>query len=93
MHMSKNITSERLRTACEDLLRSARYAEEVTVRSIAQRAGTSIGAISYHFGSKRSLSYAGRNSSPAPATGHQKTHATEQAALVEQALRDQTDEH
>ena len=37
-------------------------------------------------GSKRSLSYAGRNSSPAPATGHQKTHATEQAALVEQAL-------
>lgn len=55
MHMSKNITSERLRTACEDLLRSARHAEEVTVRSIAQRAGTSIGAISYHFGSMEQL--------------------------------------
>ena len=37
-------------------------------------------------GPKHTLSYAGRTSSPAPATGHQKTHATEQAALVEQAL-------
>jgi 2-oxoglutarate dehydrogenase E1 component len=37
-------------------------------------------------GSERSLSYAGRMSSPAPATGHHKTHVTEQTALVEQAL-------
>jgi 2-oxoglutarate dehydrogenase E1 component len=37
-------------------------------------------------GPTHTLSYAGRTSSPAPATGHQKTHVTEQAALVEQAL-------
>ena len=36
--------------------------------------------------SKHRLSYAGRTRSPAPATGHLKTHAAEQAALVEQAL-------
>ena len=36
--------------------------------------------------SKHSLHYAGRARSPAPATGHLKTHAAEQAALVEQAL-------
>ena len=35
---------------------------------------------------KQSLSYAGRARSPAPAAGHFNTHATEQAALVEQAL-------
>jgi 2-oxoglutarate dehydrogenase E1 component len=37
-------------------------------------------------GSKHSLDYAGGTRSPAPATGHLKTHAAEQAALVEQAL-------
>ncbi|KRE90599.1 2-oxoglutarate dehydrogenase subunit E1 [Frateuria sp. Soil773] len=37
-------------------------------------------------GSKRSLSYAGRARSPAPAAGHLNTHVAEQAALVEQAL-------
>ncbi len=37
-------------------------------------------------GSKQSLHYAGRVRSPAPATGHMKTHVAEQAALVEQAL-------
>ena len=37
-------------------------------------------------GSKHSLSYAGRARSPAPASGHLKTHVAEQAALVEQAL-------
>jgi 2-oxoglutarate dehydrogenase E1 component len=35
---------------------------------------------------KQSLSYAGRNRSPAPAAGHMNTHVAEQAALVEQAL-------
>ncbi|MEO8810318.1 MAG: 2-oxoglutarate dehydrogenase E1 component [Rhodanobacter sp.] len=37
-------------------------------------------------GAKRSLSYAGRASSPAPAAGHHNNHVAEQAALVEQAL-------
>ncbi|BBD79295.1 2-oxoglutarate dehydrogenase E1 component [Aerosticca soli] len=37
-------------------------------------------------GAKRSLSYAGRARSPAPAAGHFNTHVAEQAALVEQAL-------
>ncbi len=37
-------------------------------------------------GARHSLSYAGRARSPAPATGHHKTHVTEQVALVEQAL-------
>ena len=36
--------------------------------------------------SRHSLHYAGRARSPAPATGHLKTHAAEHAALVEQAL-------
>lgn len=49
--MSHSTTPDRLRTACEDLLRAAKRPEEVTVRSIAERAGTNIGAISYHFGS------------------------------------------
>ncbi|HXD84455.1 MAG TPA: 2-oxoglutarate dehydrogenase E1 component, partial [Rudaea sp.] len=37
-------------------------------------------------GEGRSLHYAGRTRSPAPATGHLATHLVEQAALVEQAL-------
>ena len=37
-------------------------------------------------GTKRSLSYAGRGRSPAPAAGHLNTHTAEQTALVEQAL-------
>jgi 2-oxoglutarate dehydrogenase E1 component len=37
-------------------------------------------------GEQHHLSYAGRARSPAPATGHLKTHTVEQAALVEQAL-------
>jgi 2-oxoglutarate dehydrogenase E1 component len=37
-------------------------------------------------GTKRSLSYAGRARSPAPAAGHFNTHVGEQTALVEQAL-------
>jgi len=35
---------------------------------------------------ERSLGYAGRARSPAPAAGHYNTHVAEQAALVEQAL-------
>jgi 2-oxoglutarate dehydrogenase E1 component len=35
---------------------------------------------------KRTLGYAGRVRSPAPACGHYNTHVAEQAALVEQAL-------
>ncbi|MEO8748491.1 MAG: 2-oxoglutarate dehydrogenase E1 component [Rhodanobacter sp.] len=37
-------------------------------------------------GKQHRLSYAGRVRSPAPATGHLKSHTAEQAALVEQAL-------
>ncbi|MDR2013240.1 MAG: 2-oxoglutarate dehydrogenase E1 component [Rhodanobacter sp.] len=37
-------------------------------------------------GPKRTLAYAGRARSPAPACGHTSTHLREQAALVEQAL-------
>ncbi|WMT88616.1 TetR/AcrR family transcriptional regulator [Pelagibacterium sp. 26DY04] len=48
--MTKSTTPERLRTACEELLRAASRPEEVTVRGIAERAGTNIGAINYHFG-------------------------------------------
>lgn len=48
-------TPERLQAACEDLLRAAHHPEVVTVRSIAQRAGTSVGAVSYHFGSVEQL--------------------------------------
>jgi len=48
-------TPDRLRSACEELLRAATHPEAVTVRSIAQRAGTSIGAVSYHFGSVEQL--------------------------------------
>jgi 2-oxoglutarate dehydrogenase E1 component len=35
---------------------------------------------------KKTLAYAGRSRSPAPACGHFSTHVAEQAALVEQAL-------
>ncbi len=37
-------------------------------------------------GDGRSLHYAGRTRSPAPAAGHLPTHVAEQAALVAQAL-------
>jgi AcrR family transcriptional regulator len=53
--MSKSPTPERLRAACEDLLKAASRAEEVTVRAIAKRAGTNISAVSYHFGSVEQL--------------------------------------
>lgn len=48
-------TPVRLRAACEELLRLADHPDEVTVRSIAQRAGTNIGAVNYHFGSVEQL--------------------------------------
>lgn len=53
--MIKNTTAERLQAACEELLNAAEHAEMVTVRAIAQRAGASIGAVSYHFGSVEQL--------------------------------------
>jgi len=53
--MTSSTTLDRLQSACEDLLRGANYPEEVTVRNIAARAGTSIGAVSYHFGSLERL--------------------------------------
>jgi AcrR family transcriptional regulator len=53
--MTSSTTLDRLRTACEELLRCAEHPEEVTVRSIAARAGTSIGAVNYHFGSLEHL--------------------------------------
>ena len=53
--MIRSMTAERLLTACEALLRAASHPDEVTVRSIAQRAGAGIGAISYHFGSVEQL--------------------------------------
>lgn len=53
--MATNFTSEKLRTACDELLRVARHPEEVTVRSITQRAGTSVGAVTYHFGGLEQL--------------------------------------
>lgn len=43
--------------ACEDLLRAADCADEVTVRRIADRAGTNVAAVSYHFGSLEQLIY------------------------------------
>lgn len=52
---TKTSTAQRLLSACEELLRAAARAEMVTVRSIAQRAGTNVGAISYHFGSVEQL--------------------------------------
>lgn len=52
---NKNITAERLQTACEELLKAAEHPETVTVRSIAQRASANIGAVSYHFGSLEQL--------------------------------------
>jgi len=53
--MIQGPTQHRLRTACEDLLRAAQHPDEVTVRSIAQRAGTNVAAVSYHFGSLEQL--------------------------------------
>ncbi len=53
--MSSSTTLDRLRSACEDLLRSASHPEQVTVRGIAARAGTGVGAVSYHFGSLEQL--------------------------------------
>lgn len=53
--MAAPSTLDSLRSACEDLLMAASHPEQVTVRGIAARAGTSIGAISYHFGSLERL--------------------------------------
>lgn len=53
--LANSRTADRLRSACEDLLRAAAHPEAVTVRSIAQRAGTNIGAVNYHFGSVEQL--------------------------------------
>jgi AcrR family transcriptional regulator len=53
--MSKTNTAEKLKIACEALLRASPRPEAVTVRSIAQLAGTNVGAISYHFGSVEQL--------------------------------------
>lgn len=52
---NKNITAAKLQAACEDLLNDAVHPDEVTVRSIAQRAGAGVSAISYHFGSVEHL--------------------------------------
>lgn len=52
---NKSITAERLQAACEDLLNAAEHPDEVTVRSIAQRAGAGVSAVSYHFGSVEQL--------------------------------------
>lgn len=52
---SKNITFAKLLVACERLLQAASHPEEVTVRSITQNAGTSLGAVNYHFGSMEQL--------------------------------------
>jgi 2-oxoglutarate dehydrogenase E1 component len=38
-------------------------------------------------GDSKTLAYAGRARSPAPACGHFNTHVAEQTALLEQALR------
>lgn len=51
----RNATPDRLQAACEELLQAAEHPDLVTVRSIAQRAGTNVGAISYHFGSLEQL--------------------------------------
>lgn len=51
----KSHTPEKLKIACEELLKSAKRPEEVTVRSIAERAGTNVAAISYHFGNLQQL--------------------------------------
>lgn len=51
----RNATPERLQAACEELLQAAEHPDLVTVRSIAQRAGTNVSAISYHFGSLEQL--------------------------------------
>lgn len=53
--LSKNTTADRLRTACEDLLKQAKHPEDVTVRGIALRAGTNLAAVNYHFGSVEQL--------------------------------------
>lgn len=50
-----NLTATKLRTACEQLLNAASHPEEVTVRRIVAEAGTSLGAVSYHFGSLEQL--------------------------------------
>jgi AcrR family transcriptional regulator len=49
--MTDGATPDKLRAACEALLSAAQHPDEVTVRAITERAGTSVGAVSYHFGS------------------------------------------
>ncbi|HCM29182.1 MAG TPA: hypothetical protein DIC34_22045 [Treponema sp.] len=52
--MADSIT-ERLLSTTERLIRSGRKAETLTVREIATAAGTSVGLVNYHFGSKGAL--------------------------------------
>ncbi|QDZ12705.1 TetR/AcrR family transcriptional regulator [Devosia ginsengisoli] len=52
---NKSVTAEKLQAACEALLNAADHPDEVTVRSIARRAGAAVSAVSYHFGSVEQL--------------------------------------
>ncbi|MFH2114483.1 MAG: helix-turn-helix domain-containing protein [Spirochaetota bacterium] len=52
--MAGDIT-ERLISAAERLMRAGRKAENLTIREIATEAGSSIGLVNYHFGSKDAL--------------------------------------
>lgn len=53
--MADSAIARSLETACEDLLRGAANADEVTVRSITARVGSNVSAINYHFGSLEKL--------------------------------------
>lgn len=53
--MAEHQTQVKLREACEHLLSTAAHPDEVTVRSITQRAGTNVSAVNYHFGSLQQL--------------------------------------
>jgi AcrR family transcriptional regulator len=48
-------STERLISAAERLMRAGRKAEDLTIREIATDAGSSIGLVNYHFGSKDAL--------------------------------------
>ncbi len=53
--MRHSATFDKLSVTCEHLLRDARHPEDVTVRRIVAAAGTSVGAVNYHFGSLERL--------------------------------------
>jgi AcrR family transcriptional regulator len=55
VEVTRTTTAEKLKAACEDLLIVAERPEDATVRAIAERAGTNVAAISYHFGSVEQL--------------------------------------